>query len=83
MATIGFAVEELKNGRRVARKGWNGKNMWLVLFEGSPAEGDFVFERLPYVAMKTADEKLVPWLCSQTDLLAEDWVDVTPTGEGS
>ncbi|HDV0042996.1 TPA: DUF2829 domain-containing protein, partial [Klebsiella pneumoniae] len=30
-------------------------------------------EQLPYIAMKTADEKLVPWLASQTDVLAEDW----------
>lgn len=28
---------------------------------------------LPYIYMKTADGGLVPWLCSQTDLLAEDW----------
>jgi len=28
---------------------------------------------LPYVYMKRADDHLVPWLCSQTDLLAQDW----------
>jgi hypothetical protein len=36
---------------------------------------------LPYVYMKTADDKLVPWLCSQTDLLALDWEVVGKPGE--
>lgn len=31
---------------------------------------------LPWIGMKTADDKFVPWLASQTDLLAEDWVVV-------
>ena len=30
-------------------------------------------EVLPFIAMKTADDKIVPWLCSQTDMLANDW----------
>ena len=30
-------------------------------------------EVLPYITMKTADDKIVPWLASQTDLLADDW----------
>jgi Protein of unknown function (DUF2829) len=30
-------------------------------------------EVLPYITMKTADDKIVPWLASQTDILAEDW----------
>lgn len=28
---------------------------------------------LPWIGMKTADNKFVPWLASQTDMLAEDW----------
>lgn len=74
---IGWAVEQLKAGRLVLRAGWNGKGMWLTIerqplvrsFDG----GETFLEALPYVSMKTADEKLVPWLCSQTDLLATDW----------
>jgi hypothetical protein len=67
--TIGAAVAALKAGQRVARAGWNGRGMWLKLFTPDP-ESDMT---LPYVFMSTADGQLVPWLCSQTDLLAEDW----------
>lgn len=66
---IGKAVEALKNGNRVCRLGWNGKNMWLELQR--PDEHSKM--TLPYVYMRTAQADFVPWLCSQTDLLAEDW----------
>jgi hypothetical protein len=79
MADIGWAVGAMKLGERVRRPGWNGKGMWLVLV-GHNAWGAVsdaitfrVKDRAPFVAMKTADDKLVPWLCSQTDLLADDW----------
>lgn len=67
--TFGDALWHLKDGRRVMRKGWNGKGMWLELER--PAPGSKM--TLPYIYMKTADNNLVPWLASQTDLLAEDW----------
>lgn len=82
--TFGLAIEALKAGKRVARAGWNGKFMWLelVLARGysvhdipavtSSGAGGY-FERLPWIGMKTADNKFVPWLASQTDCLAEDW----------
>ena len=69
------ALAELKNGSRVARSGWNGKGMWLVHATGGTfsingrIEGDLV----PFIVMKTADDKFVPWLASQTDILADDW----------
>lgn len=69
---IGAAVDAMKHGMKVARQGWNGKGMWLEL--QVPDEHSKM--TLPYVYMKTADNKLVPWLCSQTDLLALDWVIV-------
>jgi hypothetical protein len=69
---IGSAVVALKNGHSVAREGWNGKGMYVAL--QVPDEHSKM--SLPYVYMKTVDDKLVPWLCSQTDLLAEDWVIV-------
>lgn len=66
---IGSAVALLWSGSRVRRKGWNGKGMWLELqFPGADAK-----MTLPYVFMSTAQGDLVPWLCSQTDLLAQDW----------
>jgi hypothetical protein len=66
---IGWAVKELENGERVARAGWNGKGMWLEL----QVPDDKSKMTLPYVYMSTAQGDLVPWLCSQTDLLATDW----------
>lgn len=67
---IGDAVQALREGFKVARQGWNGKGMWLEL--QVPDENSKM--TLPYVFMKTAAGNLVPWLCSQTDLLAVDWV---------
>lgn len=66
---IGWAVKQMHNGSKVARSGWNGKNMYLML--QVPDEHSKM--TLPYVYMKTAQGDLVPWLCSQTDLLANDW----------
>lgn len=73
MSGIGWAVKELWDGRRVRRSGWNGKDMWLELQK--PDERSEM--TLPYVYMFTAQGDLVPWLCSQTDLLANDWQQVT------
>lgn len=76
--SFGDAVAALKEGLRVARAGWNGKGMWLIYIGGNEYDVDAPLrfnttELSPYVAMKTADNKLVPWLASQTDVLAEDW----------
>jgi hypothetical protein len=68
--TIGWAIKEMQNGDRVCRQGWNGKGMWLEL-QVPDANSKMT---LPYVYMRTAQGDLVPWLCSQTDLLATDWV---------
>lgn len=66
---IGWAVDQLQRGKRVCRRGWNGKNMYLQL----QSPDSYSKMTLPYVYMRTADGHLVPWLCSQTDLLATDW----------
>jgi len=66
---IGEAIEQMRAGRRIGRSGWNGKGMYLELqIPDAPSK-----MTLPYVYMKTATDDLVPWLCSQTDLLADDW----------
>ena len=72
MFGIGEAVKTLWDGKRVARDGWNGKGMYLEL-QVPDAHSKM---SLPYVYMKTAGGDLVPWLCSQTDLLATDWIEV-------
>ncbi len=69
---IGWAVKQMHNGERVGRKGWNGKGMYLYLVLPNEVGTDRDMT-LPFVCMKTADDNLVPWLCSQTDLLATDW----------
>lgn len=82
--TFGLAIEALKKGQRVARAGWNGKGMWLGLVQGydyNPQEGRATAYalgciKLPWIGMKTANGEFVPWLASQTDMLAEDWVIV-------
>jgi len=81
---IGEALKRLKDGRLVQRIGWNGKGMWLIYVpeeRWSTSVGPINCapraHRLPWVGMKTADDGLVPWLCSQTDLLATDWREVT------
>ena len=69
MNGIGWAVEQLLNGKRVSRPGWNGKGMCLEL-QVPEARSKMT---LPYISMKTADDNLVPWVASQTDILAVDW----------
>ncbi|AKG36102.1 DUF2829 domain-containing protein [Paenibacillus durus] len=75
--SFGAAVEALKAGKRVARAGWNGRVMWLTLVPAcryNPSDVNSLgLEKLPWIGMKTADNKFVPWLASQTDVLAEDW----------
>lgn len=82
--SFGHAIEALKKGKKVARVGWNGKDMFLFLVPGSnflvnrpPLLGIYPegteINYCPHIDMKTADGKVVPWLASQTDMLASDW----------
>jgi hypothetical protein len=74
---FGVALYRLKQGAKVARAGWNGKDMWLKLIPAGNAM--FAgFDMQDCIGMKTADNKMQPgWLASQTDLLAEDWMIVS------
>jgi len=121
--SFGDAIESMKNGKKVARVGWNGKGMYLKLIQGYPVNGHLhpamgkyhedertddvttaMFnipetnpdgspnitqgkpgQMLSYIVMKTAGysdywgegfSDYVPWLASQTDILADDWVIV-------
>lgn len=67
---IGYAVKHMRDGGLASRAGWNGKGMWIGLHQPDP-HTDLM--DLPYVYMKTVTGEKVPWLCSQTDLLASDW----------
>lgn len=78
---FGSAIDLLKAGSKVARKGWNGKGMWLKLvkkgyFDVGISIVENGFNLLPWIGMKTADNSFVPWLASQADMLAEDWIEI-------
>ena len=88
--TFGQAIESLKFGKKVARKGWNGKGMFLWLKPGTMVKSEWChdpelkaiadknggeIEALGTICMKTADNKILSgWLASQSDILAHDWV---------
>lgn len=87
--SFGLAIEAMKAGNKVARTGWNGKGMFLYYVPANvyPASGNklntmagvFPDDMVPYaayIAMKTAQDNVVPWLASQTDVLADDWTIV-------
>ena len=78
------ALKEIKHGKKVSRNGWNGKGMFVFLVQGSK----FKVNRPPllgiypegteinyhgHIDMRTSDNQIVPWVASQTDVLAEDW----------
>lgn len=86
---FGDAIRALKDGKKVARQGWNGKGMYLWLLPATEVKKEWVKDErllecfgdndtlqcLGSIRMYTADKKvLTGWLASQTDILAEDWV---------
>ena len=85
---FGEALQVLKAGGRITRAGWNGRGMFLLLVPGSTGltvdEGRPLakagipvgtrFNYLPHIDMWTARGDFVPWLPSQADMLAEDWM---------
>lgn len=88
--TFGIALEMLKKGFRVARKGWNGKGMFVVFQKGYPdgipcnkqtaeawgiSEGD-LFKCNPYLQIRCVDGSHSMWVPSINDCLAEDWIIV-------
>lgn len=66
---IGRAITHLQRGGHVARRGWNGKGQYLEL---QVPEWHSKMT-LPYIYITTVQGDRVPWLASQTDILADDW----------
>lgn len=75
---FGQAIEALKEGKKMARKGWNGKGIFIEL------QVPDAYSKMthPYIFIDTsglqtdnvdAPKSRVPWLASQTDMLSEDW----------
>ena len=65
-------LDSLKAGKKASRLGWNGPGQYLEM-QVPDAHSKMT---LPYIYIRTVQGDLVPWLASQTDLLAEDWVEV-------
>lgn len=84
---FGRAIEELKNGKRLTRRGWNRKGMFIVYQKGYPNgipcnkqtaeaygyEEGTLFKCRPYIQMRCADGTHQMWTASQSDILSEDW----------
>lgn len=85
--SFGDAIVYLKLGFKVARKGWNGKGMHLVVMDGYPdgvpansetkekhgLEENSIVKIRPYFALMTAQKDIAMWSPSGSDALAEDW----------
>lgn len=72
------ALDLIKQGRKAWRTGWNGRDMYIRLVNADLSMSirlveEIDMECLPFIVMRTADKKIVPWLASQTDILGEDW----------
>ena len=84
---FGEALRLLKQGKRMTRRGWNGKGLSVVYQKGYPQgipcnkqtaeawgmnEGD-LFKCEPYLQISTVDGSHAMWVPSIRDCLAEDW----------
>ena len=76
---FGWALEGLKKGNKLAREGWNGRGIFIQLQvpdENSKMTSPYIY--IDTTGLQTdndnAPKSLVPWLASQTDMLATDWV---------
>lgn len=67
---FGWALDQLRKGDAVTRAGWNGKGQFLLL----QVPDSHSKMSLPYIYITTVQGDRVPWLASQTDVLAEDWL---------
>lgn len=75
--TFGEALQALKSGQRLARRGWNGKSMWIRMVNPSPDHGmthPFLCIEYPVGHPAYPHGSRIPWLASQTDLLTDDWM---------
>jgi len=78
---FGEAIHEMKAGRNVARNGWNGKGIFIAIqFPGENSKMTSPYIFINTTGLQTdndyAPKSLIPWLASQTDMLADDWIDV-------
>ena len=81
---FGDAIEAMRNGRKVARAGWNGKGMYAYYVPAAvkyvattdtakEAFGGALVPYRPYLALKTAQNDVATWSPSTSDVFADDW----------
>ena len=76
---FGQALEEVKRMNKIARKGWNGKGMFVFLDPGYTCNGYETFtgkkenQVNPCFYIKNVNDTLSTWVPSINDCLAEDW----------
>ena len=71
-----MAIASAKKGAKIARKGWNGKGMFVALQDNTGKTQILDGETYPltsFLVIKSVDGTLGPWLASPSDTLAEDW----------
>lgn len=81
---FGEAIDTMRLHGRVAREGWNGKGMWLELQvpdAHSKMTLPYIYIEYPVGHPAYPQGCRVPWLASQTDILANDWIEVFPEDE--
>lgn len=82
--SFGLAIEAAKKGKKVARRGWNGKNQYVELAERISYENaaheviNAKHEAIGNKALAFVGTSGVQlgWLASQADMLADDWMIV-------
>ncbi len=72
LVDFGGALDILRRGGKLTRLGWNGKGQFIAL----QVPDDNSKMRKPYLYISPVDGELVPWIASQTDILASDWYEV-------
>lgn len=70
---FGDAINQMRRGHKLTRAGWNGKGMWVEL----QYPDELSKMTLPYLYLNYPTGNKVPWFASQTDMLSNDWRDLT------
>lgn len=75
---FGWALRMMKSGWACMRRGWNGKGIFIALQEPdskSKMSAPYIYIDTTGLVSDNADapRSRVPWLASQTDMLATDW----------
>ena len=81
MMNFGEAILQMKLGAKCCREGWNGRGIFIAI--QTPDSNSKMTSQYIYIDTtglctdnNAAPKSRVPWLASQTDMLADDWLIV-------